>query len=460
MTARDEVMLDLIRPQYAPNSEVLLSAVVQPCYEAAEDKARSGFRFLNRNPQSKNEVTAPVDAAGYESFAAQLAAQGIKTNGTSEDLARAVVAAVTGVGSGKATSLPASPMAPHLALAQDLAGVLGSNPPNLGKALEHMFLMGEAPDDPGPDSLAESWLEAASARRDSEPLLAGIDEAFNYAHSSGPFSRNDKVGPSLNPTWRGAFPKSPYGWFNRSWRRLMDPAWIDLMPTRVWTDWVTTVLRTALAFGYLAEMRWYELMGEAMLGRDSIDTLPVLDREELLPWPPSRLPVSSRNVKTDIRLLVNRGTSMRELLDRQLASAGDVPGASALEALRLDPEVRSLVVRALGGHEPPRSEKNVRETITYALQQRGTDSNSDYYGLLKNHGSRYAVVSPGTEWMAVVASLACDPSGQTNVGQVLSEIECLGMLPEVQELVGALEAAGMARGSADADHGVRVRSAF
>jgi len=107
------------------------------------------------------------------------------------------------------------------------------------------------------------------------------------------------------------------------------------------------------------------------------------------------------------------------------------------------------------------SGNNLWEATKYALLARGTsDQNPDYYGVLHANG-RYLTVDPGTEWVAVVASLACEvPGGATDVGTVLDSLEKLGMRPELSDLVALLERAGMARGSADADRGVMVESAF
>ena len=70
-------------------------------------------------------------------------------------------------------------------------------------------------------------------------------------------------------------------------------------------------------------------------------------------------------------------------------------------------------------------------------------------------------VDPGTEWIAVVASLACGAPGQeSNVRNVMDSLAELGMQPELNDLIALLERAGLARGSADADQAVIVHSAF
>lgn len=454
------LIINLIRPQYAPNSEVLVSSLVNGVL-APESSAPKGLRFLNRDPESVKEVTGPVTSEQKAVMAAGLQARGVQTGDTdSVELVEAIVRAVTGVASAKGTSLPVSPMTEHLALMQDLRGVLGtSNPPNLGRALETMFRLG-APAGLDPEnSMASLWLSASRTRKAKEPLLEVIDQVFAESHRCGPFHKRQGDW-QVQSDWDGRFPESPFGWLHASWTALMDPRWVDRLPTRVWTDWATAVLRTALGFGYLAEMRWYELLGRCLLSEDSVDELPTLRGEQLLPWPAARLPVQSRNVKSEIKQLVNRGTGVLAVL-REWEVEPRCSGLQELEALRQREEVRAAIRVALGGTNPPSFAKNTYETVIYALQQRGGGSGVDYYGLLKSHGTRYSVVDPGTEWIAVLASLACDlDTRETNVGTVMKSLGRLGMSPELQELVKVLEAAGMAQGSADADHGVRVRSAF
>ena len=112
----------------------------------------------------------------------------------------------------------------------------------------------------------------------------------------------------------------------------------------------------------------------------------------------------------------------------------------------------------LSEQDNPRYLQNLYETVIYSLLRRDL---SDHYGLLTSRGNAIAVVSPGTEWVAVVASLSAgSPGRETHVGQVVRDLARLGLQPRLPDLVSLLEAAGLARGSADADHGVRVDSAF
>jgi hypothetical protein len=124
-----------------------------------------------------------------------------------------------------------------------------------------------------------------------------------------------------------------------------------------------------------------------------------------------------------------------------------------------DEDLRKALTLALGSSE--RSAVNTWEAVKYALLTRDASGPfADYYGLLRSSG-RFLTVQPGTEWMAVVASLAGDGPGKTSdVATLMLSLQELGLRPEAGDLIQLLEKAGLARGSADADRGVVIESAF
>ena len=86
---------------------------------------------------------------------------------------------------------------------------------------------------------------------------------------------------------------------------------------------------------------------------------------------------------------------------------------------------------------------------------------ADHYGLLRTRGRSALVVEPGIEWAALVASLACgSPGAIRDVAAVLRSLRALGVSPETRDLISLLEKAGLTRGSADADSGLEVHSAY
>lgn len=468
MTQSRLLALPLNRPQYVPASEVLVSSLVWGLgkWRYQDDEVR-GSRFLGRGEAKKGiRTTAPSSPEEISGFASHLRGGGLQTEASDKILVDAVVNGITGVTSKKAKAIPVSPMTTHLALSQSLRGVLGANnPPDIGGILESMFLMGtprgEAVDT-RQSPMAEMWVRAASLRVEGDPVLRAADAAMAQTLRLEGRSPEGGASRDSHTAWAQAFATSPFGWLHRNWQKLTTDEWVGALPPRVWTDWCTTLLRMGMAFGFLFENRWYEAVGRSALIESDV-TEPALGMDTpLLPWAGSRLPVSSRNVKPEIRRIVGCGVLVRAVLSEHFGSDfAAVELTRALEECQRDHHLRDRVREAMSGRPWPGSCKNMYETILYSLQQRDAPSEIDYYGLLRRHGNRFSVIQPGTEWIAVVASLACDaPGGETNVGKVLSSLSDLGLRPELMEVVKALEAAGLAQGSADADHGVRVRSAY
>lgn len=468
MTDTRRLALPLNRPQYVPAPEVLVSALVWGLgkWTYPNDETQ-GSRFRGRGPTKAGIVnTAPESTGEIATFAGALRKSGLQTEAQDSILVEAVIRGVTGVTSQKAKAFPVSPMTTHLALGQTLRGVLGANnPPDLGGVLESMFALG-APSgsvDAQPSPMASMWVDAATSRVRADPVLRAIDTAM--ANSMGLTvlsTERPSVDRSSHASWVGHLEETPFGWLRSNWAKLTSSEWVEALPPRVWTDWCTTLLRMGMAFGYLFENRWYETVGRSILSDEDMVISVLGSSAPLLVWPGARLPISSRNVKPEIRRVVGNGVLVRtQLLQHFGTDFGRVDLDEALTSLRRDGAARQGLREAMSGREWPGSCKNMYETILYSLQQRDSAAEVDFYGLLRQRGNRYSVIQPGTEWIAVVASLACDePGGETHLGNVLLSLAQLGLRPELMEVVKALEAAGLAQGSADADHGVRVRSAY
>ena len=105
--------------------------------------------------------------------------------------------------------------------------------------------------------------------------------------------------------------------------------------------------------------------------------------------------------------------------------------------------------------------KTVWEAVKYTLTERDSSGNKDFYGFMKTISRKYTIIDPGTEWLAVISSLAIDnPGGTGKLGTVLNELERLGLRPSVSEMTRYLESAGLAHSAADADTAVLIESAF
>lgn len=459
--------LPLKRPQYVPAPEVLVSALVWGTgHWAYGDDAIQASRFRGVSAAKPDVLTtAPEDVQEVSDFAGHLRDGGMQTEASDTTLVEAFVNGITGVKSQKAKSVPVSPMTTQLALAQSVRGALGAkNPPDVGGILESMFVLGHNSDSTDTsDSMAGMWVAAADRRLADDPVLRAVDRAMAAASglvapAEDPVSQ-DRVGHSV---WAGRLHDTPFGWLHDHWRKITSPEWVDALPPRVWIDWCSTLLRMGIAFGYLFENRWYEAVGRSILTEEDVPPAVLTSGSPLLLWPGSRLPVSSRNVKPEMRRVVANGVLARAVLNEHFdKDFARIALGDALDDVRGDRHVKQSMREALGGRAWPGACKNMYETILYSVQQRVASTEADYYGLLRQHGNRYSVVQPGTEWIAVMASLACDhPGGETHIGKVLSTLAQLGLHPELMELVKALEGAGLAQGSADADHGVRVRSAY
>ena len=60
-----------------------------------------------------------------------------------------------------------------------------------------------------------------------------------------------------------------------------------------------------------------------------------------------------------------------------------------------------------------------------------------------------------------MASIACgNPGGEANLRELNAQLNQVGLHPPVHDLIHLLEIAGLANGSADADEGVRIQSAY
>ncbi|GAA3404674.1 hypothetical protein [Pseudarthrobacter polychromogenes] len=463
------LLLPFNRPEYFSVPEALLSSLAWRAYEiASEADVRKPVGLMYKADAKETQYlslrpTKPGGAAA-ESLGYELKRRALNTAASDLLLGEAVASSVMGIRIEKTGNQPASPMTPALALMQDPRGVLvKKGPPDFGAIIESLFTVGHGPDGPAA-SATQLWLRAADQRLTLDPLLDVIDASMMSTVFDGRCSRRASSPISEESVdWCGFYPETPYEWFAKSWVALTSKEWVEVLPARVWVDWATTVLRLAMGLGFLWEYAWYEALGTAIIQNSVPDTF-----EELratvrapLPWQSSRSSVSVRDVGSTIKWRISRGERIRKSLKERLNELGG--HQDAMDFLR-DAAASEDFRRSLAAEVAEKKEagKLVWETVKYGLQVRESSGPyTDYYGILKTRGRRYLVIDPGTEWIAVVASLTCGkPRSQCNVGEVLRDLTILGMRPELGDLVSLLERAGMARGSADADHAVIVESAF
>lgn len=476
--ARNCLYLSINRPQYVSVPEGFISSLAWKLFDFVDSPTMEPGKKLalmykvEKETKSKNITvftTAPSGDEGLAIFGENLKTSGIGPYNLDPTLvATAVSNSITGIRAEKSTLQAASPLSPGLALLQNMRGVQKSqNPPDLAEIIETLYRLGSPSGAQSRSGVAERWLIASNRRLSADALLAAMDKSAKETLLLG--GVQSKVPATLDDYVGGLFPGTPFTWFARTWDRLTGPDWVDALPARVWVDWATTVLRLAFGMGFLWEAAWYETFARKILKGESFTREQVLmELPSVLPWKSSRSTQSVRDVATVLLRRVHIGGAVRKLIDVWLstaeskakaASSGPLTTEAAIERMMADTEFRKQLTVALGGQQ--KAAPNTWEAIKYALLTRDVAGPfADYYGMLRQNG-RFLTVAPGTEWIAVVASLSCDrPGGEANVGRLMDDLHEIGLNPQLSDVIELLERAGLARGSADADQGVLIKSAF
>lgn len=461
--------LDLNRPQYVSVPEGFISSLAWKIYDWDHEKGDSGKNIaliFKSSQESKSRafelVETQPEGNDAKKFSDSLKHHGVGPDHISaEKLAEAVVNSVTGIRAEKSTLQAASPITPGYALLQNMRGIQKANhPPDLAEILEQLYRLGIPRGELVQKDVASRWHHAATRRCMNDPLLAAMDKAARdilIGHGLRLSDAKPTAGTGVSLAQR-----SPYSWFVKAWNSITSDEWVDALPARIWVDWATTVLRLALGMGYLWEASWYEAAGRAVLGPDDFEwetfsaSSPIV-----LPWKSSHSSEGVRDVASLLMWRVHKGAVVRKVLEPLLTDELELGSSfgSVMRRLQKDETVKRALTGALGSQK--KAAPNTWEAIKYALLTRdNAGPYADYYGLLKRNG-RFLTVQPGTEWIAVVASLSCGgPGRSTNVARLMSDLDEMGLAPELADLVQLLEKAGLARGSADADQGVTIKSAF
>ncbi|WP_146111820.1 hypothetical protein [Arthrobacter sp. MYb227] len=472
--ARRSLFLSMNRPQYVSVPEGFISSLAWKLFDFNEPPTLGAGKKLalmykvEKDTKSTNlsvTTTAPKGHDGHSAFGEVLKNSGIGPYNLDPILiATAVSNSITGIRAEKSTMQAASPLTPGIALLQNMRGVQKSqSPPDLAGIIETLYRLGAPHGSQSQSGVAERWLDASNRRLGADALLAAMDKSAkeNLLLSGVKLKVTELPSEFIG----GLFPNTPFTWFARIWDRLTGPDWVDALPARVWVDWATTVLRLAYGMGFLWEAAWYEtfarriLRGEPFTREQLLKEIPAA-----LPWKSSRSTQSVRDVASVLLRRVHVGGAVRKLVDSWLSTAETKSGnllatETAITRMMGDGDFRKQLTVALGGQM--KAAPNTWEAVKYALLTRDVAGPfADYYGMLRQNG-RFLTVSPGTEWIAVVASLSCDrPGGEANVGRLMGDLHEMGLNPQLSDVIELLERAGLARGSADADQGVLIKSAF
>jgi len=470
-----DLIFPLNRPEYVAVPEGFLSALAWSAYNASNlpsvsDGRKLGLKY-HKVQEEKNaktvefHYTEPVGAR-LEQLEAALKSRGFLAFDEHAPLSQAVLNSIRGVKSDKGKQVPASPLSPSLALLQNNVGIAGkANPPDVAEILETMFDLGSMGDTQF--TLSSTYVQANETRLARDPLLALIDSAINevvWGNSVEPrreLTLRERKGINLQK-YLG---DSPFAWFRNTWLKLMSKEWIEVLPARVWVDWATTALRSIYAMGYLWETTWYEAIAREILTDDTDTTKPAIERirarqGQPLVWRANSAGAEIRELSSRLKLRCSRAVEVRNILMSWIKEhkQADVPLDACMVSMNMDVTLKDMLAEALNRRGARDTNGNLWEAIRYTLSSRGV---GDHYGFFRSHGPRYLFAEPGSEWIAVMASLSAEsPTSNTDMGSVARQLALLGASPRQTDLLGYLEIAGLARGSADADVGVIVENAF
>jgi len=483
-----QLVLGIKRPEYLPYPEFFISSLFWNSRtvsgwsrtESAQDEDR---RLLGLIYDSEGEGSRKVrfhstkPSASDQRWGDALRQANILVAKNPREAAQAISDSLYGIQSTKSRRRPVTPLTPTAALLQNQYGVFGrTGPPAVADILESMYRLGVPatanPSDPIP--LLIHQLEQAMVRRlETDSFLKHLDEALRIGAlpvdaEIEPIEQ-DKLCAQLD-SFPAIFARNtPYAWFYESVRTLTSEDWIQALSAKRWVDWMTTIFRVTYAFGILWELHWYERIARAIVGssrtNQEVSVAFVLQQaldQEVITWCDHTRPVSERDVAPQIRNLIARGETLRNLLD-EFVKALD-PETSADAAISFMAADSKFVESLEDGLRTKfsRTFDNRWEAIKYALVTRDSSGQyQDHYGLLKTVGRRFSLIDPATEWMAVVSSLACGPPGlKSNLGTVQLSFRQLGLRPSQRELIYQLEKSGLSRSTPDADLGLFVEPAF
>lgn len=493
-SSKDWDFFRLPRPQYPGAPEVLVSSLSWCMTTSGRPRPIIGGQehaglIYQRSSQARQGKKALLETSPRRGEAAWMGIEDVLRNefglDDAEKASRAteiLVEDLVGNVPARALSRAVIPFNANLALMQDSRGMLGvDNPPNFALIFQRMFALGGG-EGGASERLAKAFADLANGddwfdKATAAMLPQEIGLAAREILHPGPGAGCERAA-GLSPAWLRK-ERTPFHWFAGAWESLMDHEWKKVMPRRRWIDWAMCVLRTGLGAGYVYEMNFYYRLMLALESPESPTDAAnriLQGGESLFPWD-AFASVSSRDVAGRIKTMCERGTACRTLLkdwveeqqDRcpsplaYLDEDGLVRWIGDVRAwLSKDPDSRKGKLRKAISGAANRAARNVYETITYALLDRGKPGVSeDLYSLLAKRGGRYTVVEPGQEWLVVVASMQARQPGQvTRVAAVLDALEQLGLKTGYKTIVKELERAGLARTSHDADDAIEIVSAF
>jgi len=503
-----EAMLPFPRPEYAKQTESLLTDLLWRSPGSSLSTAANGDALIDELPRlkDKGDIAEPkrlvpeqprgenpkvrstlpialrIDSSSR--FSLPLGAKG-----PVEPLLRSLFAPQARGDK----SIACVPIHPSIVVLQTLHGLVNKeSPANLAEAIECMGWLGGADTDgqvaarflrafqlaPAPaqgTTGAVEWLLTEIARHTWESLPAAFAKNLDWPPwpQIGPIDV-EPIGASLV----ASLDITPFKWFWSKWESLTNPdnKWCERLPARRFVDWALCLLRTGLAFSYLWEAEFYCRLHERVVLRGAVASGSSPDR--LVPFlsqgtplaviEPASIPPSQKGMWPATAELIARGWKARDLILKQVKSLEPPEGSSLLEKLEnwVDtlPSEEFEEISAPLQTTPPMA-NNQKEFVKYLLLPRASDDDAvdqaDFYFLAQTNRSGHAWFRPGPEWLVVVTGLLCGcPGGATTLGQLLNDLACLGIKAERSVMLDLLEEAGLSTDSPDADNALLIRCGF
>ena len=479
-----DVLLRFTQPNMLIFPEMLVSAVVSGATHS-DEKGKWGRKYVFQwDPHSDRkdgvEVLFPVGTEYMDPWIDAVGSNFDLESGDFGTLSEALAHELEGVKANSSPRIAAVPVTIAAALLQSRFGITGSlNAENYSAILHQTFQAGRKSDYVG-GTCEGLLLEALRQSLVSDRLLNALELSvrsgiLSRIDSEIPFQAGAAVGiPKKIDDWVGPpwlSNGTPYSWFTDAWLKLTRQDWIEVLPPRRWVDWIATVSRLGIGMSVLWQARYLDEIGELILNNSDDLTIESFVQKvsygPLVHWEDSTQKLRQRNVQPAIRSLIARGAYVDEFLESRI-KANDVDKndnfSDAIQKLRAQ-ELRQILRNELDRGSQPDPKKRRRDAVESCLTSRSlTGQYADQYGFLVQHGkgkSKFRVVDPSTEVLALIASLSCGtPNGECSVGDVRRSLRHLGFQPSIPELVRRLERAGLCRDSADASDSVRVKSAF
>jgi hypothetical protein len=483
-----DLLFALNRPEYPKNPEVLQSALAWSLEDRKPTaKTGKGLVYEQISPSISKSIEILQSRPNLADSIRLLDDIGLVIgSGAPQDerMGDSLWNQLRAVSAQKAKAYSAVPITPGATMLQDAIGVHAkAGPPNFAEIIEQVYRAGAHQPVPSREA-ARRWYQAISAYK-GDQLLEFLDAVAGRLLEAligrnplpgvkdGAAAVEEPVGQQ--PQWLKGV-GTPMRWFHESWNVLCSEEWRRALPPQRWADWASCVLRTAIALTFLWEARFFQRLGRILLSDHPTDQVKALVAMPLplLRWRESGLPISVRDENSRLIRTVLDGTRIRALLGEILVAHAPHGGAQwhmekGLEKFTewfcketdLSSRFREDLSDCFGSGKFSAA-NNVLETIRYLLLARAESGRqADFYGVLRRRSGRFLVVSPGEEWMVVVASLAAgSPGKKCTLGRLRTSLSALGIYAEREQVIQELERAGLSRSSHDADDAIVVWSGF